>query len=164
MPFVNEKKEGILPSSSAPEAPPTPTRLERMKAKYRVHPKFFIALWVYFVVRLVYESKDYLYLFNTSAIDWLARAVRVPTESFDNMDPVGTDPRWDAFGPFHDYLLGTFPLFIQLSVDKSQHLGLYYEWKSSDASLKPLLLAAHQGKRIWGRGSSDDKSGLIDIR
>ena len=26
------------------------------------------------------------------------------------MDPVGVDPRWDAFGPFHDYLLEAFPL------------------------------------------------------
>jgi len=26
------------------------------------------------------------------------------------MEPVGVDPRWDAFGPFHDYLLKAFPL------------------------------------------------------
>ena len=26
------------------------------------------------------------------------------------MEPVGVDPRWDAFGPFHDYLLEAFPL------------------------------------------------------
>jgi len=32
------------------------------------------------------------------------------TESYDRMDPVGVDPRWDAFGPFHDYLLKAFPL------------------------------------------------------
>jgi Gly-Xaa carboxypeptidase len=61
-----------------------------------------------------------------------------------------------------------------------------YIWKGSDESLKPLLLMAHQdvvpvepttvdqwayppysghydGERIWGRGSSDDKSGLIGI-
>jgi Gly-Xaa carboxypeptidase len=64
--------------------------------------------------------------------------------------------------------------------------GLIYEWHGTDASLKPLLLMAHQdvvpvdpvtvdqwahppysghfdGERIWGRGSSDDKSGLIGI-
>jgi Gly-Xaa carboxypeptidase len=61
-----------------------------------------------------------------------------------------------------------------------------YIWKGSDESLKPLLLMAHQdvvpvepttvdqwahppysgycdGERIWGRGSSDDKSGLVGI-
>ena len=32
------------------------------------------------------------------------------TESYDHMEPVGVDPRWDAFGPFHDYLLESFPL------------------------------------------------------
>lgn len=25
------------------------------------------------------------------------------------MAPVGEDPRWEAFGPFHDYLLKAFP-------------------------------------------------------
>ncbi|CAA7267427.1 unnamed protein product [Cyclocybe aegerita] len=125
--------------------------------------------------------------FKTSAIDWLAGAVRVPTESFDNMDPVGVDPRWDAFGPFHDYLLGAFPLVHKnLKLTKVNTYGLHYEWTGTDASLKPLLLAAHQdvvpvdpttvdqwvhppysghfdGSRVWGRGSLDDKSGLIGI-
>lgn len=32
------------------------------------------------------------------------------TQSFDRMGPVGQDPRWEAFGPFHDYLLKAFPL------------------------------------------------------
>ena len=32
------------------------------------------------------------------------------TESFDDMAPVGQDPRWDAFGPFHEYLVAAFPL------------------------------------------------------
>ena len=32
------------------------------------------------------------------------------TESFDDMEPVGVDPRWDVFGPFHDYLQQAFPL------------------------------------------------------
>lgn len=31
------------------------------------------------------------------------------------MDPVGVDPRWEAFGPFHDYLLKAFPLvYVEL--------------------------------------------------
>ena len=36
------------------------------------------------------------------------------TESYDHMEPVGVDPRWDAFGPFHDYLLRSFPLVYVL--------------------------------------------------
>ncbi|PPQ79239.1 hypothetical protein CVT25_002805 [Psilocybe cyanescens] len=119
--------------------------------------------------------------FKQNAIDWLSGAVRVPTESFDNMDPVGVDPRWVAFEPFHEYLLQAFPQVYHatLKLTKVNTYGLYYEWKGSDPSLKPLLLAAHQGawfeeiicrsrrpnncERIWGRGSSDDKSGLIGI-
>ncbi|RPD64399.1 carboxypeptidase S [Lentinus tigrinus ALCF2SS1-7] len=125
--------------------------------------------------------------FKTRAVEWLGGAVRVPTQSFDKMGPVGEDPRWEVFGPFHDYLLKAFPLVHStLELTKVNTWGLVYVWKGSDASLKPLLLAAHQdvvpvnpdtvdkwthppfsgyfdGERIWGRGSSDDKSGLIAI-
>ncbi|EPQ56473.1 carboxypeptidase S [Gloeophyllum trabeum ATCC 11539] len=125
--------------------------------------------------------------FLKKAVDNLGGAVRVPTESFDKMDEVGKDPRWEVFGPFHNYLLKTFPLVHStLSLTKVNTYGLAYEWTGSDKSLKPLLLAAHQdvvpvdpttvdqwahppfsgyfdGSRIWGRGSSDDKSGLIGI-
>lgn len=32
------------------------------------------------------------------------------TESYDEMDPVGVDPRWEQFAPFHEYLKKAFPL------------------------------------------------------
>lgn len=95
-------------------------------------------------------------------------------------------------------------------MEKVNTYGLAYEWTGSDPSLKPLMLAAHQGTfpfppphyllnlsrrankgrlvdvvpverstvldwtyppfsghydgtNIWGRGSSDDKTGLISI-
>ena len=35
-------------------------------------------------------------------IDWLGGSVRVPTEIFDVMGPVGEDPRWEAFYKFAD--------------------------------------------------------------
>ncbi|KAG2157824.1 uncharacterized protein EDB93DRAFT_1124887 [Suillus bovinus] len=125
--------------------------------------------------------------FKMRAVDWLAGAVRIPTESYDQMGPVGTDPRWEKFGAFHDYLLKAFPLVhASLEVTKVNTYGLIYVWKGTSGSLKPLLLAAHQdvvpveettidqwqyppfsgyfdGERIWGRGSQDDKSGLIGI-
>ncbi|KAK7060895.1 hypothetical protein VNI00_000628 [Paramarasmius palmivorus] len=123
--------------------------------------------------------------FKTRAIDWLAGAIQVPTESYDNMDPVGIDPRWETFGKLHEYLATAFPLVhSNLSLKKVNTYGLLFEWTGTDSSLKPLLLAAHQdvvpvdpktvdewthppysghfdGERIWGRGASDDKSGLI---
>ncbi|KAI9453412.1 hypothetical protein BJY52DRAFT_1189633 [Lactarius psammicola] len=125
--------------------------------------------------------------FTLRAVKWLGGAVRVPTESYDGMDPIGVDERWEAFGPFHDYLLRSFPLTHEtLTLTKVNTYGLFYEWEGSDHSLKPLLLMAHQdvvpvdpktvdqwkyppysghydGEFIWGRGSSDDKSGLIGI-
>ncbi|OBZ74012.1 Carboxypeptidase S [Grifola frondosa] len=126
--------------------------------------------------------------FVTRAVGWLGGAVRVPTQSYDKMQPVGVDPRWEVFGPFHDYLLTAFPqVHATLELTKVNTYGLVYVWKGSDVSLKPLLLAAHQdvvpvnpdtadewahppfsvmdapGERIWGRGSSDDKSGLIGV-
>lgn len=87
------------------------------------------------------------------------------------MGPVGEDPRWDAFGPFHEYLGDAFPrvsvgeffpLFEylilmsrrsheSLKLTKVNTYGLFYEWKGSDDTLKPLLLAAHQG--VCSRGS-----------
>jgi len=101
------------------------------------------------------------------------------------MAPVGEDPRWEPFGVLNDYLRTTFPLVhSSLRLTKVNSYALIYEWEGTDTSLKPLLLTAHQdvvpvepttvdqwthppysgyfdGKKVWGRGSMDDKSGLI---
>ncbi|KAK7466444.1 hypothetical protein VKT23_005166 [Stygiomarasmius scandens] len=121
------------------------------------------------------------------AREWLAGAIRVPTESYDNMPGPGEDSRWEVFDDLHQYLEKAFPLVhSKLTLTKVNTYALLYEWTGSDPSLKPLLLAAHQdvvpvdpktveewshppysgffdGTYIWGRGSSDDKSGLIGI-
>jgi len=75
-------------------------------------------------------------------IEWLSGAVRIRyvfiilcvetsfnvtfrTESYDHMEPVGVDPRWDVFGPFHDYLLQAFPLvYVPLRVQAKLLTGL----------------------------------------
>ena len=89
------------------------------------------------------------------------------TESYDHMEPVGVDPRWDAFGPFHDYLFESFPLvcaFLRirvnlpfdyprlclrshstLSLTKVNTWGMIYVWDGSDENLKPALFTGHQG-------------------
>ncbi|WVO21424.1 uncharacterized protein IAS62_002732 [Cryptococcus decagattii] len=118
-------------------------------------------------------------------IEWLSGAVKVPTEVFDVMGEIGEDERWDVFYKFADYLEESFPLVHKhLKRNRVVTHALVFEWEGSDSSLKPLLLAGHQdvvpvlpatrdqwshdpfggeydGKYIWGRGSTDDKSGTI---
>lgn len=137
----------------------------------------------------IWESLQHAYSteeFKVRAIDWLGGAVRIPTETFDDMGDV-TEPVWEKFLPLHDYLKDSFPLLhSNLELTKVNKYGLLYVWKGSDSALKPLLLAAHQdvvpvlettinewqhppfsgyfdGESLWGRGSCDDKSGLIGI-
>ncbi|KAG8947281.1 hypothetical protein FRC04_010857 [Tulasnella sp. 424] len=125
--------------------------------------------------------------FAARAAEALGGAIRIPTESFDEWGPVESDPRWANLSLFHTYLEAIFPrTHSSLSLTKINTYGLLYEWKGSDDSLAPLLLMAHQdvvpvdpaayslwkeppysGKLVdgyvWGRGSVDDKSGLIGI-
>ncbi|KAI0076563.1 carboxypeptidase S [Panus rudis PR-1116 ss-1] len=123
--------------------------------------------------------------FKDAAFSALGGAVRVPTEMFDDLPPPGTDPRWDVFAQFHNYLNKTFPnVHKTLQKTTVNTFALVYHWQGSNSTLKPLLLTAHQdvvpvdpstvdewinspfsgiydGQWIWGRGSCDDKSGLI---
>ncbi|KAJ7155498.1 hypothetical protein C8R43DRAFT_1000134 [Mycena crocata] len=123
--------------------------------------------------------------FKSSVTQRLAGAIQVPTESYDDMRPVGQDPRWGIFQDLQDYLETTFPMvYSALRMTKVNTYGLVFHWQGSEISLKPLLLAAHQdvvpvdsetldqwiyppysghydGTWIWGRGSADDKSDLI---
>ena len=125
--------------------------------------------------------------FANASITRLSEAIQVRTESFDDLGPVGEDPRWDVFYKFHDYLEKTFPkIHDNLRVEKVNTHGLLYTWTGSDEQLKPTLLMAHQdvvpvpdatldswthppfdgvfdGKYIWGRGSTDCKSPLMAI-
>jgi Gly-Xaa carboxypeptidase len=94
------------------------------------------------------------------------------------MGSIGEDKRWEAFGPFHDHLVQSFPLtcviiplfdyskqgvnidFLishkSLTLIKVNTYGLLYEWKGSDDNLKPLLLAAHQGLSVFTSIASID--------
>ncbi|KAJ7737703.1 hypothetical protein B0H16DRAFT_1664708 [Mycena metata] len=111
--------------------------------------------------------------FITRAVGQLSAAVQLPTETFDEMDPVGEDERWVTRAPN-----------ASLELQRVNTYGLIYIWQGSDTSLKPLLLMSHydvvpvapssadqwthpaysgyfDGEDIWGRGSWDDKYGVI---
>ncbi|ORX35361.1 putative carboxypeptidase s precursor [Kockovaella imperatae] len=119
-------------------------------------------------------------------VDWLSRAVQIPTEVFDEMGPIDEDPRWAPLKKFQSFLETSFPKLHATMLKSVHNLALVYEWPGSDPSLKPLLLTAHQdvvpvlpaslpqwdkppysglydGHSIWGRGSSDTKGSLIAI-
>ncbi|GJJ11290.1 hypothetical protein Clacol_005522 [Clathrus columnatus] len=125
--------------------------------------------------------------FRTQMAEWLSGAVQIPTESYDGMGAINEDIRWEVFGRLHEYLRNSYPLIYKtLNLTTVNTYGLVYHWQGSDQSLKPLLLTAHQdvvpvdpstieqwvhgpysgyfdGTYVWGRGSCDDKSGLISI-
>jgi Gly-Xaa carboxypeptidase len=125
--------------------------------------------------------------FRNESIKRLSDAVKIPTMSFDDLGPIGDDPRWDIFYDFERYLKKTFPVIHDhLTLDVINVHGLLYTWNGSDPSLKPTLLMAHQdvvpvpeetvpawthppfsgfydGNFVWGRGASDCKNQLIAI-
>ncbi|KAI0731073.1 carboxypeptidase S [Earliella scabrosa] len=123
--------------------------------------------------------------FKLKAYESLGGAVRVPTVAYDDLAPPGQDERWEIFGQLHLYLERRFPL-VHKTLRKTHvnKFALVYHWQGSDDTLKPALLTAHQdvvpvepltvdqwhhppfsgffdGEYIWGRGSCDDKPGLI---
>ncbi|KAA1468984.1 carboxypeptidase S [Dentipellis sp. KUC8613] len=119
------------------------------------------------------------------AYEGLGGAIRIPTEIYDDIGKPGEDPRWNTQLVLHDYLEQRFPLVhAELTRTKVNTFALVYHWQGTNPALKPVLLTAHQdvvpvdantvgdwihppysgyfdGEWIWGRGSCDDKSGLI---
>jgi Gly-Xaa carboxypeptidase len=123
--------------------------------------------------------------FREKSIQRLAGAIQIQTVAYDDMGPVGQDPRWKVFNEFADYLQATFPkVYGILKLEKVNGHGLLYTWTGSDLTLKPTVLMAHQdvvpvpestvsqwnyapfsgefdGSSIWGRGALDCKNTLI---
>lgn len=126
--------------------------------------------------------------FRLQSVKKLSDSIKVDTQITDNQPDVSEDPEvWLKFGNFHEYLEKTFPtIYENLKVETVNTYGLVYYWKGSDASLKPVLLTAHQdvvpvqnstlgdwtyppfeghydGTFVFGRGASDCKNVLIAI-
>ncbi|KAH7105750.1 carboxypeptidase S [Auriculariales sp. MPI-PUGE-AT-0066] len=125
--------------------------------------------------------------FKDTLAQWLSGAVQIPTESYDEMEPIGQDKRWEVFGRLHDYFSTSFPqVHATLTLTKINTYALLYHWQGSDSNLKPLLLTGHQdvvpvepetvdqwkyppysghydGDWVYGRGAVDDKSTVISV-
>ncbi|KAF7309742.1 Gly-x carboxypeptidase [Mycena indigotica] len=83
--------------------------------------------------------------FKRDVYDRLGGVISVPTESFDDMLPVGHDSRWTIFQTLHNYLEGAFPaIYSSLNVTRVNTYGLVFHWQGTEHNLKPILLAAHQ--------------------
>lgn len=116
----------------------------------------------------------------------LSSAIRIPTESYDDMSlNVTSDPRFDVFKRFHAYLSKSFPMTWDY-VEKVNSYGLLYTIEGADPTLKPMVFMAHQdvvpanpetldqwdyppyeghfdGEWIFGRGAGDTKNSLVAI-
>ncbi|KAM0791887.1 hypothetical protein ACM66B_004142 [Microbotryomycetes sp. NB124-2] len=124
----------------------------------------------------------------TQALDRLRGAIRIPTQSYDDMGKPDQDERFEPMGKLHDFLKSSYPrTYETLQVDTVASYGLLYTWQGSDESLKPIVLMAHQDVVpvnpstvdrwqhepfsgdldddgwVWGRGAADCKNTLIGI-
>ena len=113
----------------------------------------------------------------------LGEAIQFQTVSYQDRSQI--DPK--EFERFHAFLRAAYPrVFAQLEVEVINQYSLLISWPGSDSSLAPILFTAHMDVvpiepgtesdweyppfdgvvadgRIYGRGSLDDKQGLLGI-
>ena len=122
-------------------------------------------------------------VWDGGAMARFAESIRIPTIS--NQDSSKIDDA--AFEAFHQLLAKNYPKTWQ-RLERSQPLShtLLFKWQGSNPDLKPMMLLAHQDVvpiepgteqdwwhppfsgaladgYVWGRGTMDDKVGVIGI-
>ena len=113
----------------------------------------------------------------------LAEAIRFQTISYQDHSQINLE----EFRRFHAFLRTSYPLvFARLEVQTVNEHSLLIRWPGSDSGLPPILFTAHMDvvpiepgtetdwqhppfagvvadERIYGRGTLDDKQGLLSI-
>lgn len=83
--------------------------------------------------------------FRLLALDRLKGAVRIPTQSYDDMGDPAEDGRFEPMKVLGNYINETFPLLhAALELELVSKFGRLYTWKGSNTALKPIVLMAHQ--------------------
>lgn len=120
---------------------------------------------------------------NRTSIENFSKAIKIKTVSPEN----AIDFDSLQFRNFDTFLMETYPLVDSLLEKKTfNSFSFLYKWTGSDPSLKPIILMAHLdvvpvieanlpdwkhppfggdiiNDTIWGRGTIDDKVGVIGI-
>ncbi|MEE4146553.1 MAG: M20/M25/M40 family metallo-hydrolase [Halieaceae bacterium] len=118
-----------------------------------------------------------------SPAERLGSAVRFKTISYQDHEQI----EYREFDAFHQFLRDSFPrVFAALEVETINDYSLLLRWPGSDAALPPVLFTAHMdvvpvepgteqdwqhpafdgvvaGGRIYGRGTLDDKVGVMGL-
>ncbi|KAJ6443647.1 carboxypeptidase yscS [Purpureocillium lavendulum] len=128
-------------------------------------------------------------VYHSEIIDKLSGIIQIPSESYDELGPIGSDSRWDVFYKIEEYIKAKYPTLLKhVTLEHANTHGLILTWRGSlpATEAKPLLMLAHQdvvpvladtvqdwthppykghfdGKIIWGRGATDDKGYMISI-
>ena len=111
----------------------------------------------------------------------LGEAIQFQTVSYQDSSQIN----YEEFRRFHAFLQASFPrVFAQLEVETVNDYSLLMRWPGSDPELEPILFTAHMdvvpiepgtagdweyppfagviaNGRIYGRGSLDDKQGVL---
>lgn len=120
---------------------------------------------------------------ETKAVEHLSKAITYKTVSFQDRSKFD----FTEFEKFISFLEESFPkVHNQLELEKINKYALIYKWKGSDSSRNPIGLTSHYdvvpvlegtegnweqpafsgaivNDKIWGRGTLDDKVGVIGI-